>query len=199
MKHEPIPVPPEADDSPGSGPRWTNRKMVDFLRALATTHSVGDAAKAVGMSRQSAYKLRTRTKGRAFDLAWDRAFCYSYGNLPYAALERALNGTEVIHFYKGQQIGTTRRYDERLTVALLKLMNSPQGLAVVSSPGMATRSARRFEALLEAIATHGEDAIDPREEDAYGAFFADDSADLSPLSDAQAMAEFRRSLRKPRR
>ena len=199
MKHDPIPAPPRStDDSPGSGPRWTNHKMVDFLRALATTHSVGEAAKAVGMSRQSAYKLRTRTKGRAFDLAWDRAFCYSYGNLPYAALERALNGIEVAHFYKGQQIGTTRRYDERLTVALLKLMNGPQGLSVVSSPGMAGRSAMRFEALLKAIAADGENAIDPREEEACGALSALDSTDLSAASDARIMAEFRRSRRKPR-
>jgi len=102
MKHDPITPPPSTAEP--NGPRWTPRKMVDFLRALATTHSVGEAAKAVGMSRQSAYRLRSRTKGRAFDLAWDRAFCYSYGNLPYAALERALNGTEVIHFYKGQDL-----------------------------------------------------------------------------------------------
>jgi hypothetical protein len=197
MKHDPIPVPPEADDSPGSGPRWTNHKMVDFLRALATTHSVGDAAKAVGMSRQSAYKLRARTKGRAFDLAWDRAFCYSYDNLPYAALERALNGTEVRHFYKGQLIDTSRRYDERLTVALLKLMNGPQGLCVVSSPGLASRSGRRFEALLEAIAAVGERAIDLREEEAGDLLCALDSADLSPAPDAEKMAEFRRSRRKP--
>lgn len=170
--------------------------MCDFLRALATTHSVGDAAKAVGMSRQSAYRLRARTKGRAFDLAWDRAFCYSYGNLPYAALERALNGTEVTHFYKGEVIGTTRRYNEALTVALLKLMNGPQGLSVVTSPGMAARSARRFEALLAAIAADGEDAVDLREEEACDAFFADDSADLSPPSDKQLMAQFRRFQRK---
>lgn len=196
MKHDPITPPPSAAEP--NGPRWTPRKMVDFLRALATTHSVGEAAKAVGMSRQSAYRLRSRTKGRAFDLAWDRAFCYSYGNLPYAALERALNGTEVIHFYKGQEIGTTRRYDERLTVALLKLMNGPQGLSVVSSPGMAARSGRLFEGLLEAIAADGEDAVDPREEEACDALFAADFPDLSPASNAQLMAQFRRSQRKRR-
>lgn len=58
MKHDPItpPPPPGADsDSEGNGPRWTNRKMADFLRALAATHSVKTAAPSVGMSRQSAY------------------------------------------------------------------------------------------------------------------------------------------------
>ena len=64
MKHDPITPPPSAG---ANGPRWTNRKMVEFLRALAATHSVTDAARAVGMSRQSAYKLRSRLKGKAFD------------------------------------------------------------------------------------------------------------------------------------
>ena len=33
---------------------WNKAKMAQFLRELAATHSVGLAAKAVGMSRQSA-------------------------------------------------------------------------------------------------------------------------------------------------
>jgi len=172
--------------------------MVEFLRALAAMHSVSDAAKSVGMSRQSAYKLRARTKGKAFDLAWDRAFGYSYCNLPYAALERALNGTEVPHYFKGQLIGTSRRYDERLTVALLKLLDGPKGLAVVGPPGLAAHRSMRFEALLDAIAIAGEDAVDPAEEEACEALSAADSPDLSPASDGQIMAEFRRFRRKPR-
>src|SRR5688572_11357425 len=84
MKHDSIPTPPAADDTPASGPRWTNRKMAEFLRALAATHSLSAAAKAVGMSRQSAYDLRSRLKGKAFDVGWDQAFHRSYSNLPYA-------------------------------------------------------------------------------------------------------------------
>ena len=33
------------------------------------------------MSRQSAYRLRSRLKGQPFDLAWDVAFHHSYDNL----------------------------------------------------------------------------------------------------------------------
>ena len=82
MKHDPIPTPPAADDAPTSGPRWTNRKMAEFRRALAATHSVSTAAKAVGMSRQSAYNLRSHLKGKAFDVGWDQAFHRSYSSLP---------------------------------------------------------------------------------------------------------------------
>ncbi len=72
--------------------------MADFLRMLAATHSVSRAAQSVGMSRQSAYKLRSRLKGEPFDIAWETAFRHGYDNLAHAALERALNGVEVPHY-----------------------------------------------------------------------------------------------------
>ena len=34
-------------------------------------------------------------------------------------MERALNGVEVPHYHKGELVGTSRRFDERLTVSLL--------------------------------------------------------------------------------
>ena len=199
MKHDPIAPPPSStDDSPDSGPHWTPCKMVEFLRALAATHSVTESAKAVGMSRQSAHRQRSRLKGKAFDIAWDQAFTQSYCNLPYAALERALNGYEVPHYYKGELIGTSRRYDERLTVAMLKLISGPNGLAVSPPAGVAAQRGMRFEALLEDIASDGERAVDLAEEEACEALSALDSADLSPASDARLMAEFRRSGRSQR-
>lgn len=88
MKHDPLPPPPESDDRQPSGPRWTPRKMAEFLRALAASHSVKDAANSVGMSRQSAYRLRSRLKGLAFDAAWDEAFHHSFGNLAQCSAAR---------------------------------------------------------------------------------------------------------------
>ena len=73
------------------------------------------------MSRQSAYGLRARLKGEPFDLAWHAAQSCKFDELAEAALDRALNGVEVPHFYKGELIHTSRRYDERLTVALLAM------------------------------------------------------------------------------
>ena len=98
---------------------WDLERQAAFLRALSATHSVSDAAKSVGRSRQSAYRLRSRLKGQPFDLAWEVAFHHSYDVLAHTALERALNGVEVPVFFQGEQVGSYRRFDERLTVALL--------------------------------------------------------------------------------
>lgn len=100
---------------------WTGGKQAEFLRHLAATHSVSRAAKSVGMSRQSAYRLRNRLRGEPFDIAWGCAFRRQYDALAEAALERALGGVEVPHYYKGELIGTHRVFDERLTVALLSM------------------------------------------------------------------------------
>lgn len=108
---------------PTPADRWTKPKMAQFLRELASSHSVSAAAKAVGMSRQSAYKLRARLKGEPFDVAWETAFQHGYEALHQAALERALHGWEEPVFYKGEQIGTRQRFDPGLTRFLLSARN----------------------------------------------------------------------------
>lgn len=40
--------------------RWTRSKQIAFLRALMLHGKVAKAARAVGMSRQSAYRMRAR-------------------------------------------------------------------------------------------------------------------------------------------
>lgn len=111
--------------------RWTKPKMAAFLRELAATHNVAAAAKAVGMSRHSCYRLRARLKGEPFDIAWETAFQHGYDALAQAALERALHGVEVPHFHKGELVHVSRKYDERLTVYLLAARN-PRGAQVLS-------------------------------------------------------------------
>lgn len=110
---------PEDTESPDVG--WTPERQALFLRALAATHSVSQAARRVGLSRQSAYQLRARMKGEPFDLAWAAALDCRFDALAECALERAMHGIEVPHFYKGEMIGTSRKFDERLTVALLAM------------------------------------------------------------------------------
>lgn len=69
------PSPPALSASVDSGvlPRWTLERMDLFLRTLRRTGSVAAGARAVGMSRQAAYKLRARLRGHAFDRAWEAA------------------------------------------------------------------------------------------------------------------------------
>ena len=52
---------------------WTPARQLRFLDALARTRSVTRAARAAGMSRESAYRLRARDPGGLFAAAWDRA------------------------------------------------------------------------------------------------------------------------------
>lgn len=184
-----------ADPPPRPGDRWTAVKMAAFLRQLSATHSVSAAARAVGMSRQSAYRLRSRLKGGAFDLAWDVAFHHSYDNLAHAALERALNGVEIPIFHKGEQVGAYRRYDERLTLALLQMKTMRGNVPLLGKHAPdAERHAGRFEALVAEVAEG------PGEAEAV---IADDgpapsgevariwSMGLSPQSDADLMAALR--------
>jgi predicted trehalose synthase len=150
---------------------WTRDKQAAFLRALSATHSVTEAAQSVGMSRQSAYRLRSRLKGQPFDLAWEVAFHHSYDVLAHTALERALNGVEVPVFFQGEQVGAYRRFDERLTVALLSRFTMGGNPAFGRLGSMAERHARDFEALLgkvergEAVATGALGPDDPGEFD----------------------------------
>ena len=132
---------------------WTTERQSTFLRELAASHSVKKAAKAAGMSRQSAYGLRARLKGEPFDLAWNAALRCRFDALAEAAMDRALNGVEVPHYHKGELVGTSRRYDERLTVALLAMQERFRGTPVLSSHPAAMFAADDFGKLVERVET----------------------------------------------
>lgn len=155
---------------------WPLDLQAAFLRALSATHSVSEAAKSVGRSRQSAYRLRSRLKGQPFDLAWEVAFHHSYDVLAHAALDRALNGVEVPVYYKGELVDTYRRFDERLTVALLGRFTQGGNPGFGRLGPMAERHARDFESLLakvesgEAVDTGAPAVDDPGEIEAMHRF-----------------------------
>lgn len=99
---------------------WTAEKQIAFIEALAETACVESACRRVGMSDSSAYQLRRRPCGASFRRAWDAALDYALHRLEQAALSRALNGVPRPVFYKGEQVGEWREYDERLTMFLLR-------------------------------------------------------------------------------
>ncbi|ABC62686.1 hypothetical protein [Erythrobacter litoralis] len=107
--------------TPAHAKGWTPRRQAVFLRELAATHNVSAAARAVGMSRQSAYRVRARLQGQPFDLAWQAAFRTRFDALAEKALQLAMEGTEVPHFHQGELIHTSRRHDTRLMLGLLAL------------------------------------------------------------------------------
>ena len=164
-----LPAPARAQRHDG----WSLPKQVAFLRALSATHSVHEAARSVGCSRQSAYRLRSRLKGQPFDLAWEVAYHHSFDVLAHAALDRAINGVERPVFYKGEQVGSYRRFDEGLTVALLRSRTLEGNPVFGRLRPMAERHARDFESLLakveagEAVETGALSVQDPDEFAAY--------------------------------
>ena len=100
---------------------WTEEKMRRFIEVLADTGQVSLAAKAVGMSRESAYKLRRSPHGAAFARAWDAARHHAGGPIEDIAFERAIEGVEhnVYNEY-GEVICTKRVYNDRLLMFLLR-------------------------------------------------------------------------------
>ena len=100
---------------------WTPVRQDAFIRALAETACVEEACAAVGMSPRSAYSLRARADAASFRQAWDAALDYAVTRLADAMLGRALNGVATPIFYKGEQVGERRRYDERLATFILRI------------------------------------------------------------------------------
>lgn len=100
---------------------WTEEKMRRFIETLADTGQVNLAAKAVGMSRESAYKLRRSPHGAAFARAWDAARHHAGSFLEDVAFERAIEGEErnVYNEY-GEVIATKPVVNDRLLMFLLR-------------------------------------------------------------------------------
>lgn len=99
---------------------WTPEKQHDFIAALAESGCVAEACRAVGMTTHSAYRLRARPDASVFRQSWDVALDFAIRRLSDAAFGRALNGVATPVFFQGEQIGERRRFDERLTMFLLR-------------------------------------------------------------------------------
>lgn len=61
----PVPLRARADG-------WSEERQCGFLAQLYVTGSVAAAARAVGMTRMSAYRLRARAGAESFAAIWDR-------------------------------------------------------------------------------------------------------------------------------
>jgi hypothetical protein len=99
---------------------WTVERQYAFIEALAETGIVEDACRRVGMSRTSADKLRRRPCGAPFRRAWQTAVDYAAHRIEETAHRRSREGVARPIFYKGEQVGEYRHYDERLTMFLLR-------------------------------------------------------------------------------
>lgn len=104
------------------GDGWSAARQRDFVRVLLATGVPGLAAKSVGMSRQSAYRLRDAPGAAEFRAAWDAAADVGQA----MALDRAmaaLDPVTVPRFYRGQQIGTRTLRNDTLVLAALRSLD----------------------------------------------------------------------------
>jgi hypothetical protein len=99
---------------------WTPARQREFLEILADTGNVTRAAVSVGMTAQSAWRLRRRADARAFDAAWEAALERAMQQLLPTAIDRALNGTVRERWYGGTVVATERVYHDHLLKYLLE-------------------------------------------------------------------------------
>jgi hypothetical protein len=112
VNFDPVPVRPRLDG-------WTPERQREFVEALADTGVVRIAAARVGMTAQSAARLRRRADARDFDRACAAAMRIGARRLLETAFERAMEGTVKQHFYHGELKGEERVFDNRLLTYLL--------------------------------------------------------------------------------
>jgi hypothetical protein len=104
---------------------WSADDQREFIRRLARGHSVDEAAKSLGHSRQSAYALRRRADAEGFAQAWDaaqalgRAVWQAKRCAPTANLTYAFETLLVPRFYRGRLIGFVQRKDNAAAVRAL--------------------------------------------------------------------------------
>lgn len=126
MKPDSPPAHPELPSAPRrKGPRvppfypvptrgrrdgWTIARQADFLGYLAETGSVMGACEAVGMSRNSAYKLRARPGAESFAAAWDAALGAPVRKVTVTDLAfLAYHGLVQPRLFRGRYRGSTRK------------------------------------------------------------------------------------------
>ncbi len=98
----------------------TPARQVALIQALAACGCVREACARVGISPEAVYRLRRRPDAQSFRLAMDFALDGAADAVEDAMYGRAINGVEVPHYYKGELVGTHRRYDERLAMFILR-------------------------------------------------------------------------------
>lgn len=138
---------------------WTPPRIRAFLEVLARSGSVAAAARAAGMSRQSAYALRASAKGQAFDDAWRRALLLATPGIPDEIMDRAVNGCVEPVIRNGKLSGERHRFDNRLSLRILRRLDR---LAASQSPAarMLRAVAEEFDAFVAIVCTGDEEQAD---------------------------------------
>ena len=98
----PVPTRPRRDG-------WSVARQAAFLAMLSRTRNVRRAAAHVGLSRESAYRLRRRPGAESFAAAWD-AIIHNFGQVQHRKVTHAECAFRAIHglirplLYRGRHV-----------------------------------------------------------------------------------------------
>jgi hypothetical protein len=98
---------------------WSAERQRRFVLALSVMGAVGPAARAVGMGRASAYRLRERVGAEGFAEAWDIALAMGEDEQFHAALDLAINGVTTVRVLRGGTVDVVTSPDKKLLNAAL--------------------------------------------------------------------------------
>ncbi len=99
---------------------WTPARQRDFLAALYACGIVVTAARSVGMSAKSAYRLRARPGAESFAAAWDRLLREATARALDMATEAALTESFVPRSHRGLVTGFVGTSNDRMLLAVLR-------------------------------------------------------------------------------
>lgn len=148
----PVPLRARADG-------WTALRQAAFLGALAETGSVREAARRVGMARETAYRLRRRPGARSFAAAWDAVLGRASAREAAAARRKvtpeelaraALDGLLKPVIFGGRHVATERKADNHALLRLLARIDRTArgtGAGGSSSSGAARGAGERSQGL----------------------------------------------------
>jgi transposase-like protein len=98
---------------------WTEERQRAFIAVLQLCGSISAAARAVGMSPRSAYRLAEADGADSFARAGDAAFAEGIARLRADALDRSIHGSLVPVYRGGRLVRVEHRRNDRLAIALL--------------------------------------------------------------------------------
>ena len=98
---------------------WTPETQRAFIDALARCGCISRAARSVGKTPKSAYRLLESEGAESFAHAWDQAIARGIEALRWDALDRALQGAWVPVVRRGKIVSFEHRRSDRLAIALL--------------------------------------------------------------------------------
>ena len=98
---------------------WTPEAQRAFIDALSRCGCISRAARAVGKTPKSAYRLLEAEGAESFAEAWDQAIARGIDALRWDALDRSLHGAWVPVVRRGKIVSFEHRRSDRLAIALL--------------------------------------------------------------------------------